>query len=125
MRQSFHASSRDLIDHGEGEWQIERSAKAFSMTDHVLTIKGTQDHEAVVKNTSTVSDGQLYIVTLDITSIERGKVRVQLGNAEGEWRTEAGLYSEHIISQGKEVKIVADPNCKAVLNLGRMSVRRK
>lgn len=95
------------------------------MEGEVLTIKGTQEHDATVKNTSQVSDGQLYIVTLDILSLDSGKVRAQLGDAAGEWREEAGLYSQYILSQGKDIKVMGDPNCVAQVNLARMSVRRK
>ncbi len=125
MRSSFLTPPRDLISHGEDGWQIERSAKAFSETDQVLTINGTQDFEAVVKNTSSVEDGHLYMVTLDILSLDAGKLRVQLGDAVGEWRKEAGMYSEVIKADGTDILVVGDPNCVAEINLARMSVRRK
>ncbi len=125
MRPSYKASSPDLVAHSQEDWPPAQMSQAQSITGEVLTIKGTQSHAAIVKNTSSVSDGQLYIVTLDVMSVDKGKVRVQLGDAAGEWRTEAGLFSEFILSRGKDILVVGDPNCKAVLNLARMSVRRK
>lgn len=125
MRSSVKASSPDLVAHSQEDWPPENMSQAQSITGEILTIKGTQSHAAIVKNSSQVSDGKLYIVSLDIMSIDSGRVRVQLGDAEGEWRKEAGLYTEFIIARGKDIRVVADPNCKATINLSRMSVRRK
>lgn len=123
MRQSVPGGSKDVVAHGDSEWNPLTEPAVQSITDEVLVVKGMQSFFATMGNSAAVVDGREYMVTLHILSVDAGQVRMELGDAVTPWYSEAGMHSHKLVADGTAIKVVGNTFFKGQVNLKKISVR--